>query len=247
MQNIRTEVKSSRSALPQSVALPPSYDAFFSFPVRKSGYSGVATYTRNSIVVPLKAEEGLCGMTEAKPFLSPEERVSAPSAYPQQILHDEELARPRHLEEEDEPWTEPDYKDLDSEGRALLLDFGLFVLINVYCPNDGNGTEDRDRYKADFHRVLRARIQGLVKKEKREVVLLGDINACASVMDHCEGHLMVAKGIADGLSGEEGFWGKNARRWLRDLMVNEESEVMGYVVDITRKLHPNRKGMFTCT
>ena len=51
------EVKSSRAALPKSVALPPSYDSFFSFPVRKTGYSGVATYTRGTTVTPKKAEE----------------------------------------------------------------------------------------------------------------------------------------------------------------------------------------------
>lgn len=239
------EVKSSRSALPKSVALPPSYDAFFSFPVRKSGYSGIATYTRHSTVVPLKAEEGLCGTIESKPPLSPEERVSGPLAYPQRVLDDEELAKPSRIEEQDLPWAELDFKDLDSEGRALVLDFGLFVLINVYCPNDGNGTEERDRYKANFHRVLRARIQGLVQREGREVVLVGDINACAAVVDHCEGHLMVAKGIAEGMSGEEGFWGKEARRWLRDLIV-DEIKGTGTMVDITRKLYPDRKGMYTC-
>ena len=26
-----------------------------------------------------------------------------------------------------------DFKDLDSEGRAIVVVFGLFVLINVYC------------------------------------------------------------------------------------------------------------------
>jgi AP endonuclease-2 len=95
----------------------------------------VATYTRNSA---LKAEEGLSCTIEPKPMLRPEERVS-PLAYPQRILRDEELQRTE--EDEDESWEEPDYKDLDSEGRALVLDLGLFVLINVYCPNDGNGTE----------------------------------------------------------------------------------------------------------
>jgi len=54
-------------------------------------------------------------------------------------------------------------------------------------------------------------MQGLVDK-KREVVLVGDINACAAVIDHCEGHLMVAKGLTEGMSSEEGFWGKDADR-----------------------------------
>jgi AP endonuclease-2 len=55
-------------------------------------------------------------------------------------------------------------------------------------------------------------MQGLVDKEKWEVVLGGDINACAAVIDHCEGHLLVAKGLTEGMSGEEGFWGKDADR-----------------------------------
>jgi AP endonuclease-2 len=46
-----------------------------------------------------------------------------------------------------------------------------------------------------------------VDKEGREVVLIGDINVCAAVIDHCDGHLMVAKGIAEGRSGEAGFGG----------------------------------------
>ncbi|KAF8879149.1 hypothetical protein BD779DRAFT_1163460 [Infundibulicybe gibba] len=33
------EMKSSRPALPRAVAVPPSFHAFFSFPLKKSGYS----------------------------------------------------------------------------------------------------------------------------------------------------------------------------------------------------------------
>ena len=34
--------------------------------------------------------------------------------------------------------TPNDLLTLDPEGRALVLDFGLFVLINLYCPNEGS-------------------------------------------------------------------------------------------------------------
>lgn len=243
-------MKSSRSNLPQSVGLPPSYDAFFSFPVRKHGYSGVATYTRRSSVVPLKAEEGLCGIVQPKPPLNPKERVSGPAAYPQRVIEEEE--------DDDSEGGEnmvpvtPDYKDIDSEGRVLVLDFGLFVLVNVYCPNDGIGTPERDKYNSDFRRVLKARVQGLVEHEKREVIVVGDLNACAAVIDHCEGHLMVARGHVEGLAGEEGFWGKDARRWLREWLVNDNPDAAhspssGCLVDIVRRLYPDRKGMYTCT
>ncbi|KIJ93771.1 hypothetical protein K443DRAFT_12633 [Laccaria amethystina LaAM-08-1] len=54
------------SAIPKQVVVPPSYDSFF-FPVRKSGYSGAATYTRHHAIIPLKAEEGLSGVLPPKP------------------------------------------------------------------------------------------------------------------------------------------------------------------------------------
>ncbi|KAJ3575764.1 hypothetical protein NP233_g885 [Leucocoprinus birnbaumii] len=222
------EMKSSRPTLPKGVALPPSYDAFFSFPVKKSGYSGVATYTRIATVTPLKAEEGLTGLIQPKPPFSSEERVSRYENYPPQLMDDDDI----------------DFKNLDSEGRAVTVDFGLFVLINVYCPNDGVGTDERDKYKMDYHRVLSARVQGLLK-EGREVIVLGDINACAAVIDHCEGNIMVARGKAAGMEGEDGFWEKDYRKWLRDWLQAEDGSG-GLLVDIVRRFWPDRKGMYTC-
>lgn len=221
-------MKSSRSILPRTVAIPASYDSFFSFPIKKSGYSGVATYTRTAIVTPLKAEEGLTGLIQPKPALISEERVSCFENYPPQLLDDEEL----------------DYKTLDSEGRAVTVDFGLFVLINTYCPNDGTGTEERDKFKMDYHRLLEARVKGLIE-EGREVIVLGDINSCAAVIDHCEGNIMVARGKAAGLEGEEGFWEREYRRWLRDWLQKEDGSG-GPLVDVVRRFWPDRKGMYTC-
>ncbi|KAJ3864212.1 Endonuclease/exonuclease/phosphatase [Lentinula novae-zelandiae] len=232
------EVKSNRTALPAPVAAPPSYDAYYSFPLTKNGYSGVATYTRRpsaetSGVTALKAEEGLTGklrQPHLKPPPSDEERISRPEAYD---YNDRELGF-------------SDIKSLDAEGRVLTLDFGLFVLINVYCPNDGSSAEDTSRldYKMAFHRLLEARVRALIR-EGREVILLGDINACAAVIDHCEGDIIVRRGIAQGFSGdsEEYFWMENdARQWLRDLLEGGKK----CFVDVVRKYHPERRGMFTC-
>ncbi|KAJ3733397.1 Endonuclease/exonuclease/phosphatase [Lentinula guzmanii] len=231
------EVKSSRTALPAPVAAPPSYDAYYSFPLTKNGYSGVATYTlRPSANTPgvtaLKAEEGLTGQLRQphlKPPLQDDERVSRPSAY-----------------DYDDQFEFVDLKSLDAEGRALTLDFGLFVLINVYCPNDGSSEEDTSRfdYKMAFHRLLESRVRALIR-EGREVILLGDINACAAIIDHCEGDIIVRRGAAQGFSGDkqEYFWVENeARRWLRDLLEGEKK----CLVDVVRRNHPERRGMFTC-
>ncbi|KAI3602655.1 dna-(apurinic or apyrimidinic site) lyase 2 [Moniliophthora roreri] len=253
------EVKSTRPALPRSVAVPPSYDAFFSFPIQKSGYSGVATYTRSSTVTPLKAEEGLsylfCSSRQLKPPLTSSERVSSPECYPDSrvaiVPGDAELS-----DDEQERHTtgklllSTELKSLDSEGRVLTLDFGMFVLINVYCPNDGS--EERLPFKNDFHRVLETRIRALIEQERREVILVGDLNACAAMIDHCEGQIIVKRGIAEGKDGEEWFWEeKEGRQWLRDMLIWEEGsgrkvEGRGCLVDVVRKFHPDRKGMYTC-
>lgn len=139
-----------------------------------------------------------------------------------------------------------DLKSLDAEGRVLTLDFGLFVLINVYCPNDGSTEEDTTRfdYKMAFHRLLEARVRRLIK-EGREVILLGDINACAALIDHCEGDIILRRGVAQGFDGdrEQYFWVENgARQWLKDILEGEKK----CLVDVVRRYHPDRQGMFTC-
>ena len=214
-------MKSSRQILPKQVALPPSFDSFFSFPLRKTGYSGAAVYTRRSAVVPLKAEEGLSGVLQPRPPFSDSERIGS---YPD----DNEL----------------DHKDLDSEGRALVIDFGLFVLVNVYCPNDGTGSEEREIFKMNYHQLLETRVRALIASG-REVIVVGDLNACAAIEDHCEGRIMVEQGLAAGLEGEDGFWGKDSRRWLRDWLRKDDGT--GTMVDIVRQFWPDRQGMYTCT
>ncbi|KAJ7058091.1 Endonuclease/exonuclease/phosphatase [Mycena amicta] len=203
------EMKSSRQNLPKAVGIPPSYHSFFSFPLRKTGYSGVAVYARCTTATPLKAEEGLTSLLQPNPPLSSLERVSKPDAYPIERPGSEDL----------------DLRSLDAEGRALVVDFGLFVLINVYCPNDGTGTDERVQFKADFHALLEARVRGLIKLEGREVILLGDLNACAAVIDHAEGPLILARAQAEGI---------------------EADDAGGILVDVVRRLHPDRKSMYTC-
>ncbi|KAF8993284.1 Endonuclease/exonuclease/phosphatase [Cyathus striatus] len=222
------EMKSSRQGLPKEVAVPPNYDSFFSFPVKKSGYSGVAIYTRSSVVVPSKAEEGLTGLIQPKPSLSAAERISPLASYPP------------HVDIEDE--VELDFKDLDTEGRGLVIDFGLFVLINVYCPNDGTGSPERDVYKSQYHTLLSARVRDLIS-EGREVMVVGDINACAGVTDHCEAPIIRRRAEAEGKNEDEVFYEeKEGRMWLKRWLV----ESGGPMIDIVRRFWPDRKGMYTC-
>jgi AP endonuclease-2 len=142
-------MKSSRAAIERHVALPPSYDAFLSFPIAKGGYSGVAVYT-SALAVPLKAEEGIVGRLQPKPPLSEEERIgSYPTAH--------ELENKLFPDEKGD--TPSDLGVLDAEGRGLVLDLGLFVLINVYCPNETS--DARLPFKVCFRLVSRS-VEGLM-------------------------------------------------------------------------------------
>ena len=171
------EMKCTRQSLSHTFAIPSTYDSFFSFPVNKGGYSGVAVYT-STIARAIKAEEGL-GL---------------------------------------------DY--LDTEGRTLTLDFGLFVLINTYSPNETS--DARLPYKMDYHRLMQARVEHLTKVEGREVIVVGDLNVCREPKDHCDGHLESVK---------NSFWDHPARAWLKAWC----SE--GSMVDVVRMFWPDRKGM----
>jgi exodeoxyribonuclease-3 len=65
----------------------------------------------------------------------------------------------------------------DSEGRMLELDFGEFVLFNVYFPNAGRELS-RLAYKLDFNELLFKQMQ-----KHRNVVLAGDLNVAHKAID----------------------------------------------------------------
>ena len=213
-------MKSSRAAIGRDVALLDSFDSFFSFPDSKGGYSGVAVYTNSRTAISLKAEEGLSGRLQQKPPQRPEERISR--TYP--VAHELELVP------DDDGQAPYDLLSLDLEGRALVLDFGLFVLINLYCPNQGS--DERFPYKMNYHLMQEERVKGLIA-EGREVVVVGDLNVCAAPIDHCDGHLP---------SNVSTFWDYPARAWMRDWLTPR-----GPLIDVLRMFWPDRKGMYTCT
>lgn len=212
-------MKSSRKDLDKQTAIPEPYDSFFSFPKSKGGYSGVAVYCDPSCAVAHKAEEGLSGSLQPKPPLNVEERVSSsyPHASELPLLEDENGAPPTDLDA------------LDSEGRALVLDFGLFVLINVYCPNDAS--DSRMVFKMNWHFMLQERVRILIA-EGREVIVLGDINVVAALIDHGEGTLE---------SKRQGFFEPPHRAWFQRWLAPR-----GPMHDVIRSYWPDREGMYTC-
>ena len=171
--------------------------------------------------IPHKAEEGLSGLLQPKPPLESNERIS--SVYPH--IHEMEFMA------DEEGNVPPTFEALDTEGRGLVVDFGLFVLINVYCPN--LASEERMAFKMNYHYLLRERVRQLTEVDRREVIVVGDINVTATPDDHCDGHLP---------SNEATFWEAPHRKWLREWL-----HPLGPMHDVIRSFWPDRKAMYTCS
>ncbi|XP_032705804.1 DNA-(apurinic or apyrimidinic site) lyase 2 isoform X2 [Lontra canadensis] len=88
------ETKVTRDVLREPLAIIEGYNSYFSFSRNRSGYSGVATFCKDS-ATPMAAEEGLSGLL---------------------ATHDGDVGCYGNMDE----FTQEELRALDSEGRALL-------------------------------------------------------------------------------------------------------------------------------
>lgn len=117
-------------------------------------------------------------------------------------------------------------KDMDKEGRLLVLYYKDFVLLNCYFPNGGGGPV-RLKYKLDFYDAFLSFTENL-RKKGHKVIICGDVNTAHEVID-----------LARPKENEKntGFLPEE-RAWI-DELINH-----GYI-DIFRHLHPNKTGAYT--
>ncbi|CAK7199537.1 Class II abasic (AP) endonuclease [Sporothrix eucalyptigena] len=241
------EVKTPKANLTDDLVFVDGWDTFYSFPHSNTGYSGVAVYTRDSKCVPLRVEEGVTGIlkipgTQIRYVDAPAEKQIG--GYPT----DRQLRRAAVGRDV-----------IDSEGRCLILEFPLFVLINVYCPARRN--HERTGYRNTFLLALDVRVRNLAAAGKN-VVLCGDLNVMRDQLDTAGiwGH-QGQKVVAEALEFDENYMTMRAPKLLSQLLFNsrmvsdtgmpfidETSETLRLPVlyDTGRELHPQRTGMFTC-
>ncbi|KAI9795488.1 MAG: Class II abasic (AP) endonuclease [Piccolia ochrophora] len=228
------ETKIQRKDLRDDMVLVPGWDCFFSLPKHKKGYSGVAIYTRQSVCAPIRAEEGITGVLHSPASsisfrdLPQKQQIGGYPTQPQ-------LAR-----------SNVDVTTLDSEGRAVLLEFPAFVLIGVYSP--ANRDESRDDFRLGFLNALDARMRNLVTQGKR-IVLTGDLNISREDIDTANAEEQMRK---HGL-GDAEFISTPSRRLFNQLLVGgkvtgerDVGREVPIMWDICRGYNEGRKGMFTC-
>lgn len=89
----------------------------------------------------------------------------------------------------------------DFEGRTLQITINDVLIINTYFPSGSSG-DDRQSYKMQFLDEYKKWLQGVLKKNKK-VIVLGDYNICHKAMDI---HDPVSNKNSSGFLPEEREW-----------------------------------------
>ncbi|KAG0061859.1 Class II abasic (AP) endonuclease [Linnemannia elongata] len=244
------ETKISRSKLDTDIALVPGYDSYWSFHRTKSGYSGVVIYIKDHIKL-LGAEEGISGVLSGyipAPALTVTNRSfelddsvdfggdddDGDDDDKQLLGSTNEMGVRRQLSlEQTVAETMTQFPELDNEGRGLILDFGFFVLFNLYCPNETD--EQRRPFKMAYYHLLEARVRDLIERGK-EVIVMGDMNVIPTELDHCDPERWKKE------CGESDFGNTAPRRWFNAFLATQG----GPLTDLYRVFHKDEKGAFTC-
>jgi exodeoxyribonuclease-3 len=72
-------------------------------------------------------------------------------------------------------------KEFDSEGRTLIVDYGNFILFNIYYPNGGEGNK-RVPFKMKFYDAFLIKAEKF-RKEGKKIIVTGDVNTAHTEID----------------------------------------------------------------
>eukprot|EP00884_Botryococcus_braunii_P018994 jgi/Botrbrau1/5779/Bobra.0155s0002.1 len=205
----------------------PGWAAYYALCTMKSGYSGCVTFCRRGVADPIAAEQGLTAPLRSVPAGSDSPRAES--------FTDEDGVLFPH----DDPfWSECDaaaLERLDSQGRAVILDFGSFALFNIYNLAVTDDHNPRFRDKLLFGQVLERRVEAM-RAAGKAVLLAGDFNIAVKPLDHCD---YVKSTLA---AAERLFYQRRGDRvWLVSLLERPEAPWR----DLVRELFPTRKYLYT--
>ncbi|PWN20141.1 DNase I-like protein [Microstroma glucosiphilum] len=190
------------------------------------GYSGTVVYWKKEVTGhPEKAELGVTGRKGITPATVSSYTTATPIGGFPATLQDSL---------EDHPEDATIFHRLDEEGRGVVVDFGLFVLFNLYCPVGGN--ESRADFREAFYAALNERSRKLLE-QGREVIIVGDINIARQPIDHCDASDPAVHSVARA----EYYLSSKTRTWL-----NSFCHPIGPFHDVQRDIFPERLGMYTC-
>ncbi|CAK6963881.1 DNA-(apurinic or apyrimidinic site) lyase 2 isoform X1 [Scomber scombrus] len=227
------ETKVTRDLLDERTAIVDGYNSYFSFSRGRSGYSGVATYCKDS-ATPFAAEEGLTGLLT--------NHAGAVGCYGD------------HTE-----FSNEELQQLDNEGRAVITQHKVMCqnkiqtvsVINVYCPRADPEKPERKQFKLQFYKLLQCRAEEILK-DGSHVIVLGDVNTSHRPIDHCDPSDIDGFEENPGRKWLNGFLhGCRQEKERNEEEPDEAPEVTdtahsGKFMDTFRYFHPTRTNAFTC-
>ncbi|KAM3871828.1 DNA-(apurinic or apyrimidinic site) endonuclease 2 [Diretmus argenteus] len=228
------ETKVTRDLLDERTAIVDGYNSYFSFSRGRSGYSGVATYCKDS-ATPFAAEEGLTGLlTNHKGAVG---------------CHGD------HTE-----FSPEELQLLDNEGRAVITQHRIMcqdqmqtvTVVNVYCPRADPEKPERKQFKLQFYKLLQSRAEAILETGSH-VIVLGDVNTSHRPIDHCDPNDIEDFEGNPGRKWLDVFLHSDSKEKRSDEELDEHCEVTstdpihsGKFVDTFRYFHPTRTSAFTC-
>lgn len=114
----------------------------------------------------------------------------------------------------------------DHEGRTMEMDFGDFIIYNIYYPNGGQGPE-RLQFKLDFYDCFLDRISKQMEQGKN-IIVCGDVNTAHREIDLA--HPEANANISGFMPVERVYLDRFAEMGL---------------VDTYRMLYPDKEKMYT--
>ncbi|KAI4895855.1 hypothetical protein NFI96_021423, partial [Prochilodus magdalenae] len=225
------ETKVTRDLLDERTAIVEGYNSYFSFSRGRSGYSGVATFCKDT-ATPFAAEEGLTGLLA--------NQGDAVGSYGDQ---DEFCAE--------------ELQALDGEGRAVITQHKFMgaegsetlTVINVYCPRADPEKPERKLFKLQFYKLLQSRAE-TIEGPGSHVIILGDINTSHRPIDHCDPDDVDNFEDNPGRKWLNSFLFGSAENGTEEEVEDSEASKKhmsgGKFVDTFRHFHPTRANAFTC-
>ncbi|XP_018581074.2 DNA-(apurinic or apyrimidinic site) endonuclease 2 [Scleropages formosus] len=229
------ETKVTRDLLDERTAIVEGYNSYFSFSRGRSGYSGVATFCKDS-ATPVAAEEGLTGLLTS--------HDGAVGCYGDQ-----------------NGFSAEELQLLDNEGRAVITQHKVkcedseetLTVLNVYCPRADPEKPERKQFKLHFYRLLQARAEAILESGSH-VIVLGDINTSHKPIDHCDPADVENFQDHPGRKWLNSFLiGECKEESCSNVEEDEEAHQVsqthgsgGRFVDTFRYFHPTRSNAFTC-
>jgi exodeoxyribonuclease-3 len=206
---------------------PYGYDEHWSCSTVKKGYSGTAVFVkRRTIKGDLSSKKSkqtkianfFATSDEAKP-----KAKEAASKAAMDLPVNSELLVPTAV-------TDKLGKEIDNEGRSIILEFPWGTIANVYVPNSGQNLERLDFRTKEWDKFFLGHMQKKHQQRGLPVMWLGDLNIAHQAHD---------------------IWNDGAKHLDKQAGVTPQErasfteQLEAGFVDAFRKLHPGAKGHYS--